>query len=124
VDVHHSSKPGITFRYLDGTERYVPPFGESVPGRWRDPVEPDPTFYQIPYRSLVPKGADNVLVAGRLIDADRGAYGAVRVMVNGNQTGEAAGSAAYLALEAGIPVADVDTDALREVLRRGGSIII
>ena len=53
----------------------------------------DPTFYQIPYRCLVPQGARNVLAAGRLVDADRGAYGAVRVMVNCNQTGEAAGVA-------------------------------
>jgi len=124
VDVHHSSKPGITFRYLDGTERYVPPFGETVPGRWRDPVDEDPTFYQIPYRSLVPRGAENVLVAGRLIGADRGAYGAIRVMVNGNQTGEAAGVAAYLALDSGAPVADVNPDRLREVLGRRGARIL
>ena len=53
----------------------------------------NPTFYQVPYRCLVPQGARNLLVAGRVLDADRGAYGAVRVMVNCNQTGQAAGVA-------------------------------
>lgn len=34
-----------------------------------------------------------------MIDAETGAYGAVRVMVTMNQTGEAAGNAAYEALD-------------------------
>ena len=124
VDVHHSDKPGLTFRYLDGTEHYVQPNGPSVRGRWRDEIEEDPTFYQIPYASLVPKGATNVLVAGRLIDADKGAYGAIRVMVNCNQTGEAAGTAAYLALDAGVRVSAVDPRKLRETMRSQGALII
>ncbi len=125
VDVHHSDKPGLTFRYLDGREVYVVPGAQSVIGRWRDEKPgDDPTFYQIPYRSLVPRGAPNVLVAGRLMDADRGAYGAVRVMVNCNQTGEAAGAAASLSISGGIDVADVDTGELRSRLADGGSVII
>ncbi|MEW6356597.1 MAG: FAD-dependent oxidoreductase [Planctomycetota bacterium] len=124
VDVHHSDKPGITFRYLDGTQRYCVPGKEPEAGRWREELAESPTFYQIPYRCLVPKGSRNVLAAGRMIDADEGAYGAIRVMVNCNQTGEAAGSAAYLALDAGLPVKDVDPNGLRETLRKGGSIVI
>ena len=124
VDVHHSDKSGLTFRYLDGTEHYVRPDGPAVRGRWREPIDQDPTFYQIPYRSLVPRGATNVLVAGRLVDTDHGAYGAVRVMVNCNQTGEAAGAAAYLALDAEGSAAGVDTDTLRETLSAGGACVI
>ncbi|NLX60828.1 MAG: FAD-dependent oxidoreductase [Phycisphaerae bacterium] len=124
VDVHHSDKPGLTFRYLDGTEIYAVPGRPSVHGRWREETAEDPTFYQVPYRSLVPRGAANVLVAGRLMDADRGAYGAVRVMVNCNQTGEAAGAAASLALGAGVSVADVNPQTLRDTLRKGGSVIL
>lgn len=56
------------------------------------------------------------MVAGRLVDADRGAYGVVRVMVNCNQTGEAAGVAAALALQGDVPVGEVDTDQLRDML--------
>jgi hypothetical protein len=124
VDVHHSDKAGLTFRYLDGAEIYVDQDGAHVRGRWREPQAVNPTFYQIPYRSLVPRGATNVLVAGRLTDADRGAYGAIRVMVNCNQTGEAAGVAAWLALQHGVPVARVDAAELRQTLAAGGSAIL
>jgi len=124
VDVHHSNKPGLTFRYLDGTEVYSVPGKQPVKRRWREQRAKDPTFYQIPYRSLVPRGSKNVLVTGRLLDADRGAFGAARVMVNGNQTGEAVGTACYLAMDSGVDVADVDTGKLRQTLAKGGSVII
>jgi hypothetical protein len=123
VDVHHSDKPGLTFRYLDGTESYVVPGHPAVKGRWRPPQPVDPTYYQVPYRCLVPRGARNVLGAGRLIDTDPGANGAVRVMVNCNQTGEAAGAACVLALQGGLTVDQVDPQALRTVLRQGGSAL-
>ena len=124
VDVHHSNKPGLTFRYLDGTEVYSVPGKPSVKSRWREPRDKNPTFYQIPYSCLVPKGAKNVLAAGRLLDADRGAYGAARVMVNCNQTGEAVGVASWLALQNSLAVSEVDFRKLRRELAKGGSIII
>lgn len=125
VDVHHSDRPGLTFRYLNGTEIYCVPGQPGSKGRWREERDVDPTFYQIPYRCLLPQGTRNVLAAGRLIDADRGAYGAVRVMVNCNQTGEAAGVAAYLACQNGsADVAAVAAADLRRKLSEGGSIII
>jgi hypothetical protein len=124
VDIHHDDKPGITFQYLDGEQAYVRPGYPVVKGRWREKTDHDPTFYQIPYRCLVPGGYDNLLTCGRMIDVDQVAYGAVRVMVNMNQTGEAAGVAAYLALRAGIRVGDVNTEELRSTLREGGSVIL
>ncbi len=101
VDIHSSTGAGVTFRRL-----------EKAP------------FYQIPYSSLVPQGASNVLVAGRSIDADEGAFGAVRVMVNCNQMGQAAGAAAWLALDTGRPVGEVDAAKLREVLKAQGAAIL
>jgi len=124
VDVHHSDRAGITFRYLDGSEVYHAPGEPTVTGRWREHRLVDPTFYQIPYRALVPQGAVNVLAAGRLVDADRGAYGAIRVMVNCNQTGEAAGVAAVLALRAGCGVAEVAVDRLRATLAEMGAVML
>jgi len=41
-----------------------------------------PTFYQIPYRALLPPGFRNLLVAGRIIRADTGAFGAIRAFIN------------------------------------------
>ncbi len=124
VDVHHNDRAGITFRYLDGREVFCKAEGGHERGRWRQETEENPLFYQIPYRSLVPRGSQNVLVAGRCLDADRGAFGAVRVMVNTNQTGEAAGTAAWLALDSGKPVAEVDTAKLRETLKAKGAAIL
>jgi len=78
----------------------------------------------VPYRSLVPRDAENVLVAGRVLDADREAFGGVRVMVNMNQTGEAVGVAAALAVRHETDVASVDVEKLRAELAAGGSIVI
>lgn len=125
VDIHHTDKPGITFRYLDGREVYCRPGLAEEVGRWRVETATNPTYYQIPYRSLIPRGPfGNVLAAGRFIDADEQAHGAIRVMVNMNQTGEAAGVAAYLALEKNIPAREVDAARLRRTLVDGGSLML
>ncbi len=124
VDIHHSDKPGLTFQYLDGTQSYHVPGEPAVQGRWREPVEKDPTFYQIPYRSMLPGQFANLLVAGRMIDADIPAHAAIRVMVNMNQTGEAAGVASVLAMRSTGDVRTIDTARLRSTLADGGSTII
>lgn len=124
VDIHHQDKAGITLRYLDGREEYHRPGYPPENGRWRPESEQSPTFYQIPYRSLLPQGCPpNVIVAGRMLDVDPVAHAAVRVMVNMNQTGEAAGVAAVLALdtEGGLPA--VPVAALRAKLAAGGSAL-
>ena len=107
VDIHEGA--GITFRYLDGREeRQVVKADGSAEwkvGRWRKETEGLPTWYEIPYRSIVPKDAENVLAPGRALDCARDAYGASRVMVNCNQMGEAAGRAAANALKRGLKAA-------------------
>lgn len=65
-----------------------------------------------------------MLVAGRLLDADRGAFGATRVMINCNQMGQAAATAAVLALRNNSSVADVAPDKLRRLLAEQGAIVI
>lgn len=124
VDVHHQDKPGITLRYLDGREEYHRPGFPSENGRWRPETTTNPTYYQIPYRSLLPlAGPDNVIVAGRMLDVDPIAHAAVRVMVNMNQTGEAAGVAAVLSLETNTPLSALDVASLRARLTAGGSAL-
>ena len=108
VDIHEGA--GITFRYLNGREerQIVKSDGSSEwkVGRWRKETEGLPTWYEIPYRSIVPIGAENVLAPGRALDCARDAYGASRVMVNCNQMGEAAGRAAANALKKGLKAAE------------------
>ena len=122
VDVHAPRGGGFLFKYLDGTTLFAHNNG-CEQGRWREPTPENPTFYQIPYRCLHHPSRPNLLFAGRMISADRGAFGAIRVMVNLNQTGEAAGTAAALAARGGLPVGAVDPALLRRQLADGGSII-
>ncbi len=123
VDIHHPAGGGYLFKYLDGSQVSITARGREH-GRWREPVAENPTFYQIPYRCLVHPDAPNLILAGRMLAADRGAFGAVRVMVNLNQVGEAAGVAAHLAASGDLPVTAVDPAGLRSELTAGGSIII
>lgn len=53
-----------------------------------------PLPYQIPYRTMLPKTVDNLLVAGRCISADREAMGSIRVGATCGAIGHAAGIAA------------------------------
>ncbi|HML48746.1 MAG TPA: FAD-dependent oxidoreductase [Clostridia bacterium] len=123
ADIHHHDKPGMTFKFLDGRETYS---SNDVKweGRWRPESAENPTFWQIPYRSLLPEGPGNVIACGRSIDADPEAFGAVRLMVSTNQMGEAAGVAAFLALSDGKRFDQVDPLELRSALERGGSIML
>ncbi|OAM91231.1 FAD-dependent oxidoreductase [Termitidicoccus mucosus] len=122
LDIH--GPEGTSIRYLDGKEERVSKQGETSEHRWRKEGEPCPRFYQIPFRALVPQGFSNLLVAGRILDADRSAYGGLRVMVNTNQTGEAAGVAAHIALTENTHVPQVNAASLRSLLSAGGSIML
>lgn len=124
VDIHHHDKPGITLRYLNGRQDYHNPGRPSQSSRWREETAVNPTYYQIPYRALLPQGGTNLLMAGRMIDADPLAHAAIRVMVNMNQVGEAAGVAAALAVQSSIDSAQVPASRVREELTRGGSLML
>lgn len=84
---------------------------------------PDGSAYQIPYRSLVPKGPPNLLVAGRCISADHDALASCRVMAPCMAMGEAAGTAAAMAAREDSNVQAVDAAALREELAAHGAIL-
>ena len=117
MDIHTPSAP-TRLRYLDGYERV-----ENKMVRWRQDDGPRPTYWQIPFRCMLPMSIGNLLIAGRAIDADRDAFAAVRVMISLNQTGEAAGVAAALALQEGKTVQELDMPTLRRAMQSGGSIL-
>ena len=76
-----------------------------------------------PYRCLLPREFDNLLVAGRSVGATHEAQASIRIMPICVCMGEAAGTAAAMAKEAGVAAADVDTDALRAKLRANGAFV-
>ncbi|MGB8168584.1 MAG: FAD-dependent oxidoreductase [Chthoniobacteraceae bacterium] len=83
-----------------------------------DPQKVQPEPYDIPYRSLVPQKIANLLVAGRCHSATRGAHASTRVTVTAMAMGEAAGTAAAMALEAKTEVAALNGVKVREALVR------
>ena len=78
--------------------------------------------YGIPYRSLVPKSFSNALVAGRCMGTDRKMQASVRVMPGCFITGQAAGTAAALAVDSG-DVRTVKPDELRARLSAAGAYL-
>lgn len=77
-------------------------------------------YYQIPYACLVPKGMNNLLVAGRSISATFLAQGSLRVMATCLATGQAAGTAAVMGVSRGLSMGEVPTEDLREQLTKQG----
>ena len=78
--------------------------------------------YQVPYRSLLPHGPANLLVAGRCVSADHHALASVRVMAPCLAMGQAAGTAAALASrDTEGRVVDIDVEELQNDLRRNGA---
>lgn len=77
---------------------------------------PSANVYEIPYRVLVPKEVDGLLVSGRAVSATHEALGAIRVMPPCFALGQAAGSAAGLAALSGIQPRNLEYAKLRDEL--------
>ncbi len=83
----------------------------------------DGEYYRIPYRSLLPKEYDNMLVAGRCLSADHEAHSSVRIMPICACMGEAAGTAIAIAHKTNKNVHTVDVQALRARLLEKGAAL-
>ncbi len=80
-------------------------------------------YFHVPYRSLVPKGVENLLVAGRSIGGDKTSHAAVRNMMCCAVAGQGAGVAAAVSLQTGQPFSRLDIPAVQRELRRQGARI-
>lgn len=98
IDIHNSEGGGATFKTVNG-------------------------YYTIPFRCLVPANLKNVLVAGRCISGTSEAAASYRVIPCCIATGQAAGTAAALALQEGQNPGDVDPAALHRTLVEQGAVI-
>lgn len=108
IDLHAARAEDIEY----GGER------EFVTSKYRDGES-----YTIPYRSLLPVGFQNLIVAGRIISAEREILSSVRVMPPCFATGEAAGCAAAIAKNMALALADIPTAQLQAQLRWQGVIL-
>ncbi|AIQ54084.1 FAD-dependent oxidoreductase [Paenibacillus sp. FSL R7-0331] len=97
IDIHlANSKSDMTFNHL-----------------------PPGVSHGVPYRIMLPVGIDNLWVAGRSVSSDRAVQGSLRVMPNCFSMGQAAGTAAVLALQGstgsrGISVAELQRRLLEQ----------
>jgi hypothetical protein len=82
----------------------------------RNVVSPEHPHMHIPYRSLVPRKVDNLLVAGRSFSSDDIVNNDYNLIPHCTLYGQAAGTAAALAVKAGVKVRNVDIAALKESL--------
>jgi hypothetical protein len=89
--------------------------------RWQ--YLPEGSCVGIPFRTLIPLGLDNVLVAGRCFSATHDAHASVRSMAQCMAMGQAAGMAAALCLAGKRSPRELDVAVLEQRLRETGAIL-
>jgi hypothetical protein len=87
------------------------------------PIPQSRGFNELPYRMLVPQGVDNLLVAGRCASMTHDGQSAARVSGACFAMGEAAGSAAALALSGNTIPRDIAVEKLQQALQHQGAFI-
>lgn len=73
-------------------------------------------YYEIPYRSLLSKDVENLMVAGRCAGFDFTAQSSVRIQMCCVAMGEACGRAAVMSVKGNVPVRDIDGAALKAAM--------
>jgi hypothetical protein len=88
-------------------------------------IVPDGGSYDMPYRMLVPRKIENLLIAGKHVSAERPAY--QRFLQETMVTGQAAGAAAGLCVKFGVTPRQLEEEKyvkeLQDVLRSQGVIL-
>jgi hypothetical protein len=72
--------------------------------------------FEIPYRCLLPKGKENLLVVGRTISVDHWGIGPIRIMGSTAAQGQAAGVAAVQAVNEDVSARNINIETLRQKL--------
>tara|TARA_B100000965_G_scaffold352342_1_gene327483 strand:- start:451 stop:1812 length:1362 start_codon:yes stop_codon:yes gene_type:complete len=112
-DVHNEAKfedsIGIFPEFIDGYGVLVLP----TTGR----------YFQLPYRAMLPKGVENLLVTGRCVGGDKGSHAAVRNMMCCAVNGQGAGVAAAISIQSNADVAEVDIKKVQKALIKQGARI-
>lgn len=88
---------------------------------WR--YVPHGDAYDVPYRTLVPRGRDEIWVAGRCFSATHDAHASCRSMAQTMSMGQAAGLAAALSHKTNCGAREVPIRTLQEQLRKLGAVL-
>ena len=80
-------------------------------------------LYEVPFGTLVRTGYDNLITCGRCASASGWGWDVLRVIPPAVLTGQAAGIAAAMSLESGVPIAEVAVETLQQALADTGVII-
>jgi FAD dependent oxidoreductase len=94
----------------------------NIAFRWQD-IPNCRGFNHLPYRMLLLLGVDNLLVAGRCASMTHLGQSAARVSGGCFVMGQAAGTAAALALHAGVRPRDLNVQALQARLEADGAYL-
>ena len=84
---------------------------------------PNGLAYDVPYRTLVPKGRDELWAVGRCFSATHDAHASCRSMAQTMSMGQAAGLAAALSLEQDTGARDISLSLLQERLLHLGAVL-
>jgi hypothetical protein len=94
----------------------------DVVWRWPD-IPGSRGFNHLPYRMLLPLGIRNLLVAGRCASMTHEGQSAARVSGGCFVMGQAAGTAAHLALAGNSELAEISVEALQKMLEQDGAYL-
>jgi ribulose 1,5-bisphosphate synthetase/thiazole synthase len=101
IDIHNPDGKGTVMRHL-----------------------PKGSWYEIPFGSLLPRDMDNLIIASRCISADHATHSSFRVMPPVCSIGQAAGTAAAMAVSRGVPVCHIDgVEVNRKLIEMGRSLV-
>jgi ribulose 1,5-bisphosphate synthetase/thiazole synthase len=107
---------------INGCRLDIHTLDPDSPGLARD-IGPQ-GWYQIPYRILLPKGVEGMLVAGRCVSTDHVAHASMRHQATGSMvTGHAAGTAAAMAAKEDTTPRCLEVQRFQALLRSQGAII-
>ena len=93
-------------------------FPHGVPLTW--PADSPPSNVELPYRSLVPAKLEGLLAAGRCFSSDQAANSMFNVISHCTQMGQAAGTAAALAVKSKVLPRKVNIKELQKRLKSQG----
>ena len=83
----------------------------------------DGEYYTIPYRALIPKGIENMLVAGRCISSTHEAQASYRTMPTVCTIGQGAGTAIAQAIKKSLTTREINIEELQTTLIQDGAFL-